>query len=121
MRPGEAIVFDLFAGKQIFTTELLDSPLKKGGNKKIHEWNKIYLGVLNSIDLIISKMFRGDQVDREDCLTLAKNEDIDIKRLEKRYRETAQYEAQQEKVLKNLDLLLKDFREHRILKGGKNN
>ena len=105
-RPDETILFDLYAGNQIYSTELLTSPLEKGGNKKIYEWNKIYVGVLNAIDLIISKMFRGSQVDIDDTLMLLKNEKVNLKALEKRYKETAKYDVGEEKVLRNFDILL---------------
>jgi hypothetical protein len=60
---GGGFVFDLFKGKSIHTTDLLESPLEDGGNYKIKEFSYIYLGVLNYYDLIISKLFRGDSVD----------------------------------------------------------
>lgn len=113
-RPGETIIFDLYPGKKVYSTELLTSPLEEGGNRKIREWKKIYLGALNPIDLIISKMFRGTEADIEDSLALLKREKVDLKELERRYRETAQYETGEEKVLKNLDLLLS-----RLKKGAK--
>lgn len=105
-RDNEVIVFDLFAGKCVYTTELLSSPLVKGGNKKIREWKKIYLGALNPMDLIISKMFRGAGVDVEDSLLLFKNEKVDLKKLEQRYRETAKYDVSEDKVLRNFTVLL---------------
>ena len=104
-RADENIIFDLYAGNQVYTTELLTSPLGKGGNKKIKEWNKIYLGALNPIDLIISKMFRGAEVDIEDSLTLLKNEKVNLKALEKRYKETAKYDVSEKRVLQNFDVL----------------
>ncbi len=109
-RAGEGIVFDLYPGQQVYSTMLLTSPLDRGGNKKIRVWKKIYLGVLNPIDLIISKMFRGTDVDVKDCLTLLHNEKVDLKKLEARYRETAKYEVSEERVLGNLDLLLRPLR-----------
>ena len=109
-REGESIIYDLYRGKRIFTTELLDSPLEKGKHRKILEMNKIYLGVLNPIDWIISKMFRGTMVDREDCATLARNEFIDLKELEERYVETAKYDTSEERVLKNLEYIIDDFK-----------
>lgn len=105
-RPDETIIFDLYAGNRVYSTELLKSPLENGRNKKIRQWNKIYLGALNPIDLIISKMFRGDEVDIQDSLVLLKNEKINLKELKKRYKETAQYEVSEERVLRNLDRLL---------------
>ena len=56
------MIYDLYRGKRVFTTELLSSPLEAEGNVKILELTKIYLGVLNSIDWIITKMFRGSSV-----------------------------------------------------------
>ncbi len=111
--PGEKIIYDLYKGKRVFTTELLSSPLEKDGNRKILELKKIYLGVLNPTDWIITKMFRGSSVDREDCLALAKHEAVDLKKLESRFKETAKYDVSEERVLKNLDLILKDIKKIR--------
>ena len=58
-RKGELFVYDFFRGNTIHTTELLHSPLKKGRHILVKEFSHIYLGVLNSYDLIISKLFRG--------------------------------------------------------------
>ncbi len=109
-RPDESIIFDLYPGKTVYQTELLTSPLTREGNRKIREWNKIYLGALNTVDLIISKMFRGDEVDIQDSLILFKNEKVDLKKLEKRYRETAKYYFGEDKVLRNLEVLLTRFK-----------
>ncbi len=100
-RPGNFLIMDLFAGKRVYTTELLSSPLRRGGNQKVWEGKKVYLGVLNPTDLIISKMFRGSSVDLEDCLTLVQHEKLDLRRLEKRYRETAKYQVNEERLLSN--------------------
>lgn len=108
--PGENAIYDLYKGKRVFTTELLESPLREGGNIKIQEFKKIYLGVLNPIDWVITKMFRGSAVDREDCIAWARKEAIDLKELETRFRETARYDISEERVLKNLELILSDLR-----------
>jgi hypothetical protein len=105
-RPEETIIFDLYPGKRVYQTELLTSPLTPKGNRKIREWDKIYLGALNPVDLIISKMFRGDEVDIQDALILFKNEKVNLKKFEKRYRETAKYYFGEDKVLRNLEVLL---------------
>lgn len=105
-RPDENVIFDLYPGKRVYSTELLTSPLEKAGNRKIKEWQKIYLGVLNAMDLIISKMFRGTEADIEDSLEILRREKVDLKKLERRYRETAQYETGESKVLKNFDRFL---------------
>ena len=61
-------------------------------------------------------MFRGSSVDREDCLALVKCEAVDLKALERRFKETAQYDVSEERVLKNLSLILSDIRK---IYGGK--
>src|SRR3989338_7126098 len=105
-RPGEAIKYDLYPGKRVFQTELIDSPLEGNGQKKIWEGKKIYLGVLNSVDLIITKLFRGAEQDVEDCRTLLDHEAVSLRALEERYRETARYEIAEKRVIKNLEYFL---------------
>lgn len=105
-RPDEIIRYDLYLGKRIFQTELLDSPLEENRHQKIWEGKKIYLGVLNSVDLIISKLFRGTEQDVKDCLTLLDHEPIDVQDLEQRYRETARYDTSEEKAIRNLEHFL---------------
>lgn len=73
-------IFDLFRGKTIHTTELLESPLEEKNHILVKEFNRIYLGVLNYYDIIISKLFRSTLVDIEDCLQLikAKKKEINL-------------------------------------------
>lgn len=105
---GDGYIFDLFAGKTIFVTELLESPLEEGNHIPIKAFEKLSVSALNDYDLIISKMFRGSAVDIEDCLTLVRARDkvFDLKRLEERYRETSQYNIAPERMIGNLDALL---------------
>ena len=105
-RPEELLAFDLFVGKAVFTTNLLESPLEPNKNRKILELKKIYLGVLNPIDWMITKLFRGTQTDMDDCKILLANEKINVEELKERYKETAQYETGEEKVLRNLEVFL---------------
>ena len=105
-RPDEVIIYDLYMGNSVYTTALLTSPLRKEGNRRIREWKRIYLGALNPIDLIITKIFRGAEVDFEDSLELLKREKIDLAKLGKRFKETAKYEVGEGKVLRNFALLL---------------
>ena len=102
-KPGEVYRFDLYPGKRIHTTELLESPLKEGNHIWVKELEHLSVGVLNHYDLIISKLFRGSTVDFDDCLGLfrAKAGDIDVKRLEERFRETASYDVSEERVINN--------------------
>ena len=101
-RPGEVFTFDLFRGKSVHTTELLESPLEKENHVLIKELTHIYIGVLNPYDLIVSKLFRGTHVDVDDCLMLfrAKHKDIKIDLLRDRYIETAKYDISEDKLIK---------------------
>lgn len=106
---GDGFIFDLFRGKLVHTTELLESPLDKGNHILIKEFDRIYLGVLNYHDIIISKLFRATAVDIDDCLQLikSKKKDIDLKLLEKRFKETASFDVSEDKVNKNFAHFLK--------------
>lgn len=108
-RENDFLIFDLYPGNRVYTTELLDSPLKQGGHLKIREWDKIYLGVLNAVDLIVSKMFRGDEIDIQDSLLLLSKKSIAFKKLEKRYHETAKYDVGEENILRKFERLKKRF------------
>ncbi|MDD5174736.1 MAG: hypothetical protein PHV48_07950 [Candidatus Omnitrophica bacterium] len=105
----DGFMFDLFPGKRVHTTELLESPLDIGNNIPVKELTYIYLGVLNYYDIIISKLFRGTGVDMEDCLMLmrAKAKEIDIGMLTERFNETASYDVSEDRVLKNLEYFKK--------------
>ncbi|MBI5874089.1 MAG: hypothetical protein HZB36_08165 [Candidatus Omnitrophica bacterium] len=109
-------IFDLFKGKRIHTTELLESPLVEGNHLLVKEFSSVYLGILNFYDLIISKVFRGSGVDMEDCLLLvkAKKQDIDMDILIERFRETASFDISEEKVNKNMLHFFKMLRKEGI-------
>jgi len=62
MKRGESFIFDLFSGRRIHTTELLDDPLQTGHHKVFKEFSHLYVGILNEYDLIASKLFRGTDV-----------------------------------------------------------
>ena len=102
-RPAEMFIFDLFRGKSVFTTELLDSPLDEKRHSLVKEFTHVYIGVLNHYDLIISKLFRCTQIDVEDCLTLMRSRkaEINIHVLKERFRETTQYDITEEKMMDN--------------------
>jgi hypothetical protein len=111
---GDGFIFDLFRGNAVHTTELVESPLVDENHTLIKEFSHIYLGVLNYYDIIISKLFRGTEIDNEDCLVLVKNKrkEIDLIRLEERLRKTASYDVSEDKVIQNweyfVQLLLKE-------------
>ncbi|MBN1913208.1 MAG: hypothetical protein JW788_02290 [Candidatus Omnitrophica bacterium] len=106
---GDGFIFDLFRGKSVHTTELLESPLEKGNHILVKELERIYLGVLNYYDIVISKLFRATEIDIDDCLALVNNkkQDIDIDYLKKRFKETASFDVSEEKVRKNFEHFLK--------------
>jgi hypothetical protein len=82
---------------------LIESPLAAENHTLVKEFSRIYFGVLNYYDIIISKLFRGTQVDNEDCLVLVKNksQEIDLRRLEERLRKTASYDVSEGRVIQN--------------------
>jgi hypothetical protein len=84
----------------------------------VREFERIYFGVLNYYDIIISKLYRASSVDVDDCLSLvkSKSKDIDIKQLESRFRETALYDVSTEKVNKHFDYFLRVLKKDGLIK-----
>ena len=113
---GDPYIFDLFPGKKVHTTELLESPLNEKNHQLIKEFSRIYIGVLNYYDLIISKLIRGDTVDFQDCLSLikARKEEINLNILTKRFRNTSQYDVAEERVNESLKYFLEDIEKEGI-------
>lgn len=113
-KKGDLFIFDLFVGKRVHTTELLTSPLEAGNHTLLKEFSHLYIGILNPYDLIASKLFRGTGVDFEDCLMLvkARQDDIDIKRVERHFKELARYDISEKRITTYiedfLDLLKKE-------------
>ena len=94
-------LYQFWVGNRVFTTDLLDSPLDPGKNIPIKKWGHIYLGALNLQDLIITKMFRGMQVDVDDCVAVFATSELDPEELLKRYAEAAKYDLNPEKMIQN--------------------
>jgi len=109
-------IFDLYVGKTIFTTELLESPLKAGNYIPFKNFSSIHLGVLNYYDLIITKLFRYSSIDIDDCLSLIKEKagEIDIGKLKSRFYETSSYDISYEKNRKNFDYFYKKVTKEKI-------
>lgn len=110
-------IFELFRGKRVHTTELLESPLLEDNNILVKEFSNIYLGALNYYDLIISKLFRGNTVDVQDCLGLikAKRKEINISHLAERFRETASFDVSEDRVKINLEHFMKTIKKEGLL------
>ena len=94
-------LYQFWGGNRVFTTDLLDSPLDPDRNILIKKRKYIYLGALNLQDLIITKMFRGMQVDVDDCVAAFTKFEIDPETLLKRYAEAAKYDLNPEKMMQN--------------------
>jgi len=77
------------------------------------ELSHVYVGILNHYDLMISKLFRGDSVDIDDCKALIrqKNSEIDIDIFKKRFLESAKYDNNEEKQKKTLEYFLSSIKE----------
>jgi hypothetical protein len=108
-------IYQFWCGSRVFTTDLLDSPLEKGKHILIKKWTDIYLGALNLIALIITKMFRGDQVDRDDCIAAFATGQVNPEELLDRYSETAGYDLNPEKVMQNIVSLAEDLSEKQLI------
>ncbi|MDX2511466.1 MAG: hypothetical protein QNK25_05400 [Desulfobacterales bacterium] len=115
-RKGDMFIFDLFAGKRIHTTELLESPLKPGNHTLFKEYSNIYIGILNYYDLIGSKLCRGTTVDFEDCLMLvrAQRDEIDIERIQAHSKEMASYDLLPDRVTGHLNSFLELLKEEKL-------
>ncbi len=111
-------LYQFWAGNRVFTTELLDSPLDPGRNIVIKEWRHIYLGALNLQDLIITKIFRGTQVDTEDCVSAFASFEMDPEALLERYAEAAKYDLNPEKMMANFLLFAEALSEKGIVNRG---
>ncbi|MBW1860488.1 MAG: hypothetical protein JRI70_10610 [Deltaproteobacteria bacterium] len=95
-------LYQFWYGSRVFTTDLLDSPLQEGRNILIKQWRHIYLGALNLVDLIITKVFRGTSVDMDDCIVAFEKGQVDPQQLLMRYVETASYDPNSHEKMGNL-------------------
>lgn len=116
LRQEDKYIFDIFPGKRIHTTELLESPLKKDKHTFLKEFSHLYIGILNDYDLIASKLFRGSSVDFEDCLMLvkARSKKIDIKYFVENFKKLAGYDISENRISKNLNDFLALLREEKL-------
>lgn len=108
-------IYQFWSGDKVFTTNLLDSPLQPGRHILIKRWSHIYLGVLNLTDLIITKMFRGTPVDRDDCVAVFATGQVKAEELLERYSVAARYDLNPEKVMRNFVYLAEGLREQELI------
>ena len=93
----------------------MDSPLEEGKHILIKKWTHIYLGALNLIDLIITKMFRGNQVDKDDCIAAFATGQVNAEELLDRYSEAARYDLNPDKVMQNFGSLAEGLSEKQLI------
>ncbi|MCP4624110.1 MAG: hypothetical protein GY850_11325 [bacterium] len=108
-------IYQFWCGNKVFTTDLLESPLKEHNHILIKRWAHIYLGALNLTDLIITKMFRGTPADREDCLAAFATGQVDAEKLFESYSEAARYDLNPEKVMQNFGYLAEGLHEGQLI------
>lgn len=108
-------LYQFWFGNRVFTTDLLDSPLEPGKNISIKKWRHIYLGALNLIDLIITKMFRGTQADIDDCVAAYAASKIDPEKLLERYFEASRYDLNPDKMMQNFIFLVEELFEKQMV------
>ena len=107
-KKGEIFRFDLFEGKRIHTTELLESPLEPGRHALLKEYSQRYIGILNEYDLISSKLIRGATVDFEDCLMLMKS-------MKRHYLELASYDIAEERIIVHIHRFIELLKEEKVI------
>ncbi len=115
-RPGEQFRFDLFRENYIHTTGLLLSPLIPGRNTQIMRYSRLYVGILNDYDLIVSKLVRGSRVDFDDCVMLVRAHisELNIDTLVAHFNELISYDISEQRIKKNIDHLLERLRDEGI-------
>ena len=108
-------IYQFWCGNKVFTTDLLDSPLDPGKHILIKRWSHIYLAALNLTDLIITKMFRGTSVDRDDCIAAFATGKVKAEKLLERYSKTARYDLNPKKMMRNFVYLAEGLREQELI------
>jgi hypothetical protein len=103
-------LFQFWPGNRVFTTDLLHSPFEPGRHIQVREWRHLYLGVLNLIDLIITKMFRGSGPDIDDCISAFATGEVDAETLFHEYTQAARYDLNPKKVMGSFLQLVQKLR-----------
>ena len=108
-------LYQFWTGNRVFTTDLLNSPLETGKHILIKELRHIYLGALNLIDLIITKMFRGAGVDVDDCIAVFETGQVDAEELFERYSKTARYDLNPDKMMQNFIFFVDELASRKLV------
>jgi hypothetical protein len=94
-------LFQFWPGNRVFSTDLLHSPLEPDRHIQVREWRHLYLGALNLIDLIITKIFRGTGADMDDCIAAFASGQVDAETLFHEYTEAACYDLNPKKAMES--------------------
>ena len=108
--PSKPWIIEICCGQTIFNLcDLLDPLQQEGSHRVMLKLEKITVGCLNPEDLIISKIFRGTQVDVDDSLIMITAEKVLLESLTKRYIETAGYNVNPQKCKTNFGYLIAEL------------
>lgn len=110
-------LYQFWSGNRVFMTELEESPLLEGNHIFIHQWSHIYLGALNLIDLIITKIFRATSVDMDDCAAVLATGRVDLTELLERYVDAANYDVNPERMMQNFLAFATDMASRGLVDG----
>jgi hypothetical protein len=103
-------LFQFWSGNRVFTVDLSRSPLEPGRNIPVKRWRHLYVGALNVIDLIITKMSRGTGVDMDDCVAVFATGKVDAETLLREYLEAARYDLNPKRMVNNFLRLTEKLR-----------
>lgn len=81
----------------------------------IRKYRRIYLGALNLVDLIITKMFRGTSTDLDDYVAIFSTGRVDEEELLERYSEAALYDINPDKVIQHFIVFVDELASRRLV------
>jgi len=108
-------LYQFWPGNRVYTTDLLNPPLEEGNHIMIRRYRRIYLGALNLVDLIITKMFRGTSTDLDDCVAVFSTGRVDEEELFERYSEGALYDINPDKVMRHFIVFVDELASRRLV------
>lgn len=109
-------IYQFFCGNFVFTTPLPEPVLNAGNHTLICRWTHIYLGAINLMDLITTKMFRGTSADMEDCTAVFNTGKVDADLLLYRYVNAALHDLNPHKVMENFYFLAEKLLDKKLIR-----
>lgn len=103
-RPGGEFIFDVFRGRVVYVTELLDDPLLPGQHVPIGRYGRVELSALNLLDVACTKLVRCTGVDLDDCLEIMRTGQVDPNLLARRFQEYSLYGLNEGDFKTNLEV-----------------